>query len=468
MKSFLDNSFVMNFFMAIADWISIKWQNSEIGWLVTRNLNDLKIRNSKVYQIISAPFGFMQSITVPDVIQNSSVLKIASNFHFGVYATIFLAPFIPTMACAALIALTFISFFIYKALNRGPEANLDAVGFLFILLILIFGFFAVTSLTPLKSMKIWFLYALFIGFSFLVVRACSSQKRLRIMIATFITAGFFVSLYGIFQQFFGNNEGHAWLDDEMFTEISLRVYSTLENPNVLGEYLLLLIPLCGGMIYACKNLFAKFYYFGVLGISTLCLIYTQSRGCWLGIILAAAIFILLVDRRLVIFGVLAIFALPFVLPQSIIARFTSIGNLTDSSTSYRLYIWLGTLNMLRDFGIWGIGLGSDAYNKIYPFYSYSSIIAPHAHNIYLQLLCETGIIGLSTFITAMLISFKKMLLTFISDNKGLCGIICASVIAGLCGILLQGAFDYIWYNYRVFLIFWMFIGLGLAARKVKG
>ena len=41
----------------------------------------------------------------------------------------------------------------------------------------------------------------------------------------------------------------------------------------------------------------------------------------------------------------------------------------------------------------------------------------------------------------------------------------SGVIAGIFGFLLQGMFDYVWYNYRVFLIFWMIIGIGISARR---
>jgi len=471
MSNFLKGSFIANMLMNFASWIEKTWSCSEIGWLFTRNLNDIKTRNSFIYKVISAPFEWINSLSLSGrfatLVNESVLLRTLSKYEYGVYLTVFLAPFIPTMACLGLVLLTFISFFIYRLQNNTVKFNLDAVGFLIVSLVLIFGLFALTSLTPKSSIKIWFLYAPFIAFSYLIISAINTKQRLRIVISLFVTAGFFVSLYGIYQQFFGKTDANAWLDDKMFTEITVRVYSTLENPNVLGEYLLLVIPLCAGMIYASKTFFAKFYYLIVLSASILCMVFTQSRGCWVGLMLIAFIFAILVDKRLLTLGVLAVFTLPFVLPTSIITRFTSIGNINDSSTSYRVYIWLGTLNMLKDFGLYGIGLGSDAYNKIYPFYSYSSILAPHAHNIYLQLLCETGIIGFFVFISSMIISIKKTFLGYLSDKNGLCGIICAAVIAGILGFLLQGAFDYVWYNYRVFLIFWMTLAIGIAARRVQ-
>ena len=446
------------------------WHSSQIGWIFTRNYNDIKTRSSVAFKVISAPVDALNRITVSEKLlakmHESLLFSLAAHFEYGVYLIIFLAPFIPTMACVALVVVTFISFFINKLMFNKTDICVDALGMTLIILIALFAFYAVTSLAMMSSIKIWMVYAPFIAFVYLVIQAITTKKRLITVGTVFVTSGLFVSMYGIYQQFFGTNLGHAWLDDEMFTEISHRVYSTLGNPNVLGEYLLLAIPIALAMLWAIKKPIGKLYFLGCTGAMTLCMIFTQSRGCWLGLLVTIAVFIILVDKRYILLGVIALFFLPFVLPDSIISRFTSIGNVSDSSTSYRVYIWLGTINMLKDFGIFGIGLGSDAYNQIYPFYSYSAIIAPHAHNIYLQLLCETGIAGLITFITALILSVKKMYLGVIADRKELCGIVSAAVIAGLFGFMLQGAFDYVWYNYRVFLIFWIVIGIGLAARRL--
>ena len=53
-------------------------------------------------------------------------------------------------------------------------------------------------------------------------------------------------------------------------------------------------------------------------------------------------------------------------------------------------------------------------------------------------------------------------LGYLSDKKGMYGIISASVIAGLLGFLLQGMFDYVWYNYRVFLFYFIVIGVSVV------
>ena len=88
------------------------------------------------------------------------------------------------------------------------------------------------------------------------------------------------------------NSQNAWIDEEMFEEAVVRVDSTMENPNVLGEFLLLMIPLSA--VFMLKEKFTKLSkYFYVIAFATgcLCMILTQSRGCWLGLILCTALFV---------------------------------------------------------------------------------------------------------------------------------------------------------------------------------
>ena len=41
-------------------------------------------------------------------------------------------------------------------------------------------------------------------------------------------------------------------------------------------------------------------------------------------------------------------------------------------------------------------------------------------------------------------------------------LLCLGIFGGVLAILIQGMTDYIWYNYRIFLLFWMVVGLGIA------
>ena len=200
----------------------------------------------------------------------------------------------------------------------------------------------------------------------------------------------------------------------------------------------------------------------MLSINTLTLILTFSRGCWLGILFAIAILLIVIDRRFILLGILALLVAPFVLPETIISRFTSIGNMGDTSTSYRVAIWMGTIAMLKDYWFSGIGLGITSFNKVYPIYAYAGTTAQHSHNLYLQLMVENGIMGLVMFLGIIYNFFKEMIISLVKKKK----ILLVGIMSGMVGFLVQSMTDHTWYNYRVVLIFWMVVAFGVSYAKI--
>jgi drug/metabolite transporter (DMT)-like permease len=274
-----------------------------------------------------------------------------------------------------------------------------------------------------------------------------------------LAAGVGVSLYGFYQACFPERYSDVWTDTDLFSAITFRVYSTLANPNVLGEYLLLMIPIACSMLFSADSRKERILCLLAAGIMGVCLILTYSRGCYLGLLFAAAVFLVLLDRRFLFLGILAVALCPLYLPDSVINRFASIGNMADSSTSYRVRIWLGSLAMLKDFGFSGVGFGSEAFNTIYPSYAMHSVSAQHAHNLYLQILCDSGIVGLLVFL-GLLVSFCRMMLTAIRhEQNARARILQIGGISAVGGFLVQSLTDYTFYNYRVMLLFFGMLGL---------
>ena len=200
-----------------------------------------------------------------------------------------------------------------------------------------------------------------------------------------------------------------------------------------------------------------------LGIMGLALILTYSRGCWLGVIIAIAILALIIDKRFIFLGILLLLFAPLILPDTIISRFTSIGNLEDTSTSYRVNIWMGTLSMLKDYWLSGVGMGITSFNKIYPLYSYNNIKAPHSHNLFLQIMVEYGIVGFIVMIGVMYNYFKIAIISMKAKKD----IVLGGLMASMIGYLIQSMTDHTWYNYRVVLIFWVMIALTVTASKIN-
>jgi len=400
--------------------------------------------------------------------------------EFGFFLIITALPFLPTMLLAGMLILVFISFSI-KVLRGKRTVKFDIcdISVLFFAALMFLG--GPISSSPSGSLAPALLYTCFMLAYFLAVNLIRSQRQVMQGIKLLLIGLFFTSVYGIYQNFFGA-ESATWHDEEMFSEISKRVYSTFENPNVFGEYLILLLPLAVSLLYLIKPLGKKTLTAVVLVCGCASLIYTWSRGAWLGFIIAMMIYFLITYKNTFIIYITALAALPFsipFLPASIVNRFTSIGDLNDTSTNYRVNIWKAVVKMIEDTFITGIGVGERAFDEIYPFYALSGIeSAPHSHNLYLQITLETGIAGLAVFITAMVLLIRK---SFSAASKAMKEAESSetantsmkknafTVIGMICGIgafLIMGMTDYVWYNYRVFLLFWIICGITAASSNV--
>lgn len=404
---------------------------------------------------------------VPLLFGIAFVFAVFYKVEIGVFAALFAAPLVPTMVLVALVLLSLFSLVIHGITTPNFKWKFDGIGFLIIGMLVVYFIAALTSFVPFKSMQIWLIYFAFMSVYFLVINTIKTKKQLMDLLMVFVLSGLLVCLYGIAQYVFGWDTAAAWIDEEMFTDIKMRIYSTLENPNVLGEYILLVLPVSVGLLWVKKKPLQKFVYLCITGILFLSLILTFSRGCWIGIMVAAAIFITFVAGKLWGLGLIALPILPAVLPESITNRFLSIGDLQDSSTSYRVYIWMGTLAMMKDFWKSGIGMGSEAFSEVYPFYSYHSIVAPHSHNLFLQIAVESGVVGIAVFLLILFWAFKKMTTGYAFVGKGHpVATMMVAIGAGICGFLVQGMFDNCFYNYRVFMIFWAVLALGIACAHV--
>ena len=318
-----------------------------------------------------------------------------------------------------------------------------------------------------SSLPVGLLSVAIILFCVVLYHAVEDQKQLDTLVFWMVLAAAAVSVYGILQYIFGwGYQSAAWVDSDMFSSISFRVSSTLENPNMLGEYLILMIPLGGAGLLSAKSARARLFYFACCAAMCLCMILTYSRGAWLGLMFAGVLFFLLLNPRFILLVPFILLAMYFVLPEAVVSRFTSIGNLGDNSTSYRVYIWMGTLAMLKDYWMCGIGPGEAAYNTVYPRYSYNAIDAPHSHNLFLQIICDAGIVALLVFLVLIFLFARMMCVALRQETDKKSRLLQIAVLSGVFGFMVQAMTDYSFYNYRVMFVFWSFLALGgLAARR---
>ena len=386
----------------------------------------------------------------------------------GIMAVIIAAPFLslfktPTGLLAAGVALTTISYLI-KFLRGKRTMRFGVVGIfvtLFSFVILLGGIISVGGGNSMRSALIYFV--LLQGFN-LTINLFRTREDCRHAFNVLAVSGVVTAFYGVIQYLLGE-ASPDWLDTEMFAYIEGRTTSFFDNPNVLGTYLVMIFPLIlVAMIYS-RGFKAKFLSVFSMIVTVLCLVWTWSRGAWLGFLVGTGFFLLVFSYKtlqLLLAGGLCLPLVGTLLPDDIVNRFVSIGNMSDSSTYYRVFTWRSVSNMLSRVWLSGVGVGTAAFEQVYPLFAYAGVEAtPHAHNLLMQVMCDVGLGGLLTLIIIFIL-FAQICLgsinKFSSKER-------MTVSAGLCGILsalVMGLADNIWYNYRVFFVFWCIMALTVA------
>jgi len=467
----LNASLLWRWLMALCGWFGRQWQGSGvIQWFLHPGWNPAVSESSVFYKL----WRLIQNL----LCRIYAALRLDRLFKGSVFGQTWVWCALPVVVAPALgishpslvtLALAMVGYCaLLLALVRDRERKLawNPINRFVILYAAVYLAGTLFSVNLRGSLQPGLLSVAFILFSVVLYNAVTNRSQLDTLIALMVVAATLVALYGILQYIFGwGYQSAAWVDSNMFS-ISFRVPSTLENPNMLGQYLILAIPMGGACLLSAKSWLERIFWFGCCGILCVCMLLTFSRGAWLGLLFAGAVFFVLLNPKLIMLAPFALVALYFVLPESVIARFTSIGNLSDNSTSYRVYIWLGTLDMLKDYWLCGIGPGDAAFNIVYPAYSYHSITAPHSHNLLLQMVCDAGIAALVIFLLLLFVYFRMMCAALSKETGWKSRLFQIAFTSGVCGFMVQAMTDYSFYNYRVMFLFWAYLALGaLSARR---
>ena len=468
-KQVLDGSLLWRALTAICLWFSRQWHSSGViswflhpaGWGAGASESSIFF---KLWSLIRRGLCRLYELLHLERLFAGSVFLQA---WFWCALPAVLAPFLPTMAVLGLAAIGYACVALRLVRERDRPLAWSPINRYIILYAAIYLAGTFFSVDLEGSLNPGLLRVAFILFAVVLGNAVSNRRQLDTLIFLMVLAGTAVAAYGILQYIFRwGYQSAAWVDSDMFSGIEFRVPSTLENPNMLGQYFLLAIPLGGAKLLSSREWGARIFYLCCCGIMALCMILTFSRGAWLALLFAGLVFVLFLNPRLILLTPFALIALYFVLPETVITRFTSIGDLSDDSTSYRLYIWLGTLAMLKDYWLCGIGPGEDAFNMVYPAYSYNAITAPHSHNLFLQIVCDVGITALVVFILLLFVYFRMLCSALSREKDWTSRMLQIAFTSGACGFMVQAMTDYSFYNYRVMFLFFVFLALGgLAARR---
>lgn len=462
--SFLEGSLIVRWLTIAAHWIDRQWSKSLLcHWLTAGSRTPSIGLGAHLFDRFHGVwYKFFHTLHLDSALEGS----IFSRLFLWCSLTALLTPILPTMVVLGLVLLCTLALMVQMGRDRTLRLTRSPVNKWFWAYAVVYFVCSITSVTPSGSLKGGLLTFAFVLFAIVLQGALTHQKQIDHIIHMLVLGAFIVSLIGFAQVLLGVESTTAWVDSS-FETVSLRVYATLDNPNVLSEYLLLIIPLGVATTFTAETRRGR----ASSGIATiamlLCLALTLSRGGYLGLAAAIALFLVLLDRRFIVLGIVGCACLLICLPDVIIQRLLSITNLADTSTSYRLNIWIATIDMLKDHWLSGIGTGVTAFNAVYPRYSLNAIVAPHSHNLYLQTLVECGITGLVALLGCILSAIRGLAtkLKTCTDKKA--RLQANALLSGLTGFLVQSFTDHSFYNYRVELVFWIIIALCAALSQIE-
>ncbi|MBU3198945.1 O-antigen ligase family protein [Clostridium estertheticum] len=256
-------------------------------------------------------------------------------------------------------------------------------------------------------------------FIFFVIKyEFNTKKLVKNLLKCYIFTAGLLSIFGIIQHF-----TRIGLDKKFVVHYSgysvVKIAATMFNPNAYAAFLILIIfPVVMLTIYE-KNKKNK----GMYGIISILLfvniIMTYSRNAQVGVCIGAVVLCVIYSYKLIIaFGGIGILTL---FMPSVLDRVRDLPNTAENES--RIKLWKTAIMMIKDHPILGVGNGNfisryDEYVSKYKGLSYNAYKRYPAHNSYLKVESELGIVGIASFLAVLVTSLirVKKLFTITNDK----------------------------------------------------
>lgn len=279
-----------------------------------------------------------------------------------------------------------------------------------------------------------------------------SNRELRVIREMVVVGGTLVAAIALWQWFESGALSVARLGYDQASD-----HSTNPNRLALSLYLPISFSLAG--ILVGKSLGPRGWSYLTFTTMMVAVTLTQSRGGIVGVI-GIVLFMLWAHRKVRLSTLVVLGTVGIVAWQALPVLLTRFTGEEFWSGSGRFDIWEIGIQALKTYWVGGSGLGT------FPF-AYSEVVARKgggmrrgipleldAHNLYLQLGVELGVVGVVLFAIALLTLFRALLRT---ERRSEDPLPLLSLQAALIGLLIGASFSGI---LRVKL-FWLTVGLSM-------
>ncbi|MBN1966242.1 MAG: O-antigen ligase family protein [Anaerolineae bacterium] len=319
------------------------------------------------------------------------------------------------------------------------------------------------------------------------------------LVFALVLAGALQASIGLYEFFGGSGAEHLRILDRFF-----RAFGTFGQPNPFGGFLGLILPFAAlGSVGHIVTLWQRLrgqawrparlwqdetqrqhalwagFYLAAFGLIAAGLVASWSRGAWMGFAGSAVVMLLFVPRSLLkglaVAAVIVVLGLAAwagdLLPDSLQTRMSGFVDelttiedvrgvdITDSNyaVTERIAHWQAAVGMATDHPWLGVGFGN--YEVAYPAYALLNWpnALGHAHNYYLNLLAEVGIVGLAAY----LIAWGTIFILTIQlwwRSEGLARAWCIALLGAWAYLTIHNAVDKLYVN-NIFLHLGCMLGL---------
>jgi len=274
------------------------------------------------------------------------------------------------------------------------------------------------------------IYAVFLGIDYVIFR----HDFFNLLIRIFIISATVSSIYAL----------AFYFRDFDLMRFEARARTFFAGSNTLGG--VMVFSMIWTLTYLTQTNGKRNLWLGLaLSLMVLALIFSFSRGAWLGAIGAMVSYGFWEKkaRPKLAFALLVTIVLFFSVPL-LRSRLVSIVNLLHPLTRERLYIWKATWDMIKTHPFLGVGM--DNFSFVYEKYMVEGAKIPDpsfAHNIFLQIWAEGGVLALLSFGGIVFVTFLKGFQQ-IKRLKDFRRTIAVASFSALIGILIHNQDNHLW------------------------
>lgn len=282
---------------------------------------------------------------------------------------------------------------------------------------------------------------------FLMAQSFTRTRHWRMYLWFVMVLGFFVSIFGILQYLTFNGKLY-WAREMRYGGIP---FGPFVNRNHFAGFAELVIPMALVPLVLGKVRRERLFLVALFAlVPIVALLLSASRGGIISFAVQLVILVLLLlvrrirSRHMILGGLVvlaAVLAVSWIGVQQVLQRFASMQSLEVTAgkrTSMRQDTW----RLFLDHPVIGAGLGT--FEMVFPPYDtlYDGKVVNHAHNDYLEMLAETGVLGgivCAWFIGLVLVVSLKRL-SEVGSTFG--PVLNLSGLLACCGILVHSLVDF--------------------------